>query len=377
MKDGIINGDGTSRLARSIADFKTRYPTYDDFAAALIAGTLPLDILFNTDGWSQVPDFLNKYNLLKDATSALYGLGTDAVPDDAFQKIAANLFRKNFVGNWYWVDPINTGGQTNYTDICQGKTAITFWYGMTDWGYVSANLEIVSGGCRVYGSPLSQYPNSNGVLQTDVPQFENLVGKTATLSILVTEMNPSDGNNYPSFGAGRPGSLIKAKSITGPGLYTLSFTVTSDMKTVGISAISGTSVSSSVTISKWKLEIGDTSTLEFTEPPYNELTEDKIATGTYVGTGTYGKDNPTILTFPFKPKLLAIQNDAETNMSFNSLGAATDVIVRGVTRFPDRTYSPGSGYIEWGENTISIYSGMSALNQKNESGVTYYYVAIC
>ena len=149
------------------------------------------------------------------------------------------------------------------------------------------------------------------------------------------------------------------------------------MKTVGVRVFSGTSVSSSVTISKWKLETGDTSTLEFTEPPYNEPTEDKIATGTYVGTGTYGKDNPTILMFPFKPKLLAIQNDEETNYSFNRPGAATDVIVRGVTRFPDRTQSPGSGYIEWGENTISIYSGMHASYQKNESGVTYYYVAIC
>ena len=103
----------------------------------------------------------------------------------------------------------------------------------------------------------------------------------------------------------------------------------------------------------------------------------KIQTGSYVGTGTYGKDNPTILTFPFKPKLLAIQNDEETNLSFNTLGATTDVIVRGVTRFPDRTQAPGTGYIEWGENTISIYSGMSASYQKNESGVTYYYVAIC
>lgn len=102
----------------------------------------------------------------------------------------------------------------------------------------------------------------------------------------------------------------------------------------------------------------------------------KIQTGSYVGTGTYGKDNPTILTFPFKPKLLAIQNDEETNLSFNRLGSATDVIVRGVTRFPDKTREPGSGYIEWGENTISIYSGMSASYQKNESGVTYYYIAI-
>ncbi len=85
MIDGIIKADGTSRLVRSVSDFKTRFPNYDAFAAALIAGTLPLDILFNAAGWSQIPDFLNKANLLKDTTAEKFGLGADAVPDDAFQ----------------------------------------------------------------------------------------------------------------------------------------------------------------------------------------------------------------------------------------------------------------------------------------------------
>lgn len=86
MKDGIIKDDGTSRLVRSVADFKEKYPTYDDFAAALVAGTLPLDVLFNADGWSQQPDFLNKANLLKDATAALFKLSGDtALPDKVFE----------------------------------------------------------------------------------------------------------------------------------------------------------------------------------------------------------------------------------------------------------------------------------------------------
>ena len=97
MKDGIIKGDGTSRLARSVADFKSRYPTYDAFAAALAEGTLPLDVLFNESGWSQLPDFLNKANLLKDSTAALYGKDETAVPDDVFSILAAEKNIKNFV----------------------------------------------------------------------------------------------------------------------------------------------------------------------------------------------------------------------------------------------------------------------------------------
>ena len=86
MIDGIIKNDGTSRLIRSVADFKSKYPTYDDFATALVAGTLPLDILFNSGGWSQKPDFLNKANLLADSTAAMFAdLPENPTPDDVFR----------------------------------------------------------------------------------------------------------------------------------------------------------------------------------------------------------------------------------------------------------------------------------------------------
>lgn len=89
MIDGIIKGDGTSRLARSVQNFKTLYPTYDAFVEALVGGTLPLDVLFNADGWDQKPDFLNKASLLKDSTAALFkGLPDNPVPDDVFKVLS-------------------------------------------------------------------------------------------------------------------------------------------------------------------------------------------------------------------------------------------------------------------------------------------------
>ena len=87
MIDGIIKDAGNSRYAKSVATFKTLYPSYDDFAEALMAGTLPLDLIFNPGGWSQLPTFLNKNNLLKDATAALYGRGSSAVPDEILSDI--------------------------------------------------------------------------------------------------------------------------------------------------------------------------------------------------------------------------------------------------------------------------------------------------
>ena len=65
MIDGIIKGDGTSRRIRSVSNIKELYPTYESFLEALAAGTVPVDILFYEEGWSQIPDFLNKANYIR------------------------------------------------------------------------------------------------------------------------------------------------------------------------------------------------------------------------------------------------------------------------------------------------------------------------
>ena len=89
MKDGIIAETGNSRYLRSIAGFLQAYPTYEAFAAALIAGTLPIDWAGkNPDGWAQAGTDLNKANLLTDATAALADLGPEATPNEMFAALA-------------------------------------------------------------------------------------------------------------------------------------------------------------------------------------------------------------------------------------------------------------------------------------------------
>lgn len=86
MTDMVINGTGNSRFLKSVANFMTLYPTYEDFAQALIAGTLPIDLNgINPTGVQTTGTKLNKASLLKDDTAALYGLGADAVPDDVLK----------------------------------------------------------------------------------------------------------------------------------------------------------------------------------------------------------------------------------------------------------------------------------------------------
>lgn len=88
MQDFVPNGTGNSRYLKSVENFKMLYPTYDDFVAALVDGTLPVDFNgINMSGIAQIGTALNKATLLTDATAAMYGLGGDAVPDDVFMAL--------------------------------------------------------------------------------------------------------------------------------------------------------------------------------------------------------------------------------------------------------------------------------------------------
>lgn len=80
MKEGIILGTGNSRYLKSAI---TEATTWEEFRAALIAGTLPVDLAgINEAGWQQIGDLLGKKVLLEDDTAALYGLDATAVPDE-------------------------------------------------------------------------------------------------------------------------------------------------------------------------------------------------------------------------------------------------------------------------------------------------------
>lgn len=92
MQDRITKHTGNSRYLKSVENFLSLYPTYESFAQALIAGTLPIDLNgINADGWVQQGTPLNKASLLKDTTAALYGLGSDAVPDDVLKAVDKEL----------------------------------------------------------------------------------------------------------------------------------------------------------------------------------------------------------------------------------------------------------------------------------------------
>lgn len=100
----------------------------------------------------------------------------------------------------------------------------------------------------------------------------------------------------------------------------------------------------------------------------------KIETGSYTGTGTYGKANPNTLTFGFEPKMVFIGAERQSS-------ADCAFVFNGQTTF-SRTNSGGGGDsadCSFSGNTFTWYSQSSSWGsaaQMNSANVEYLYFAI-
>lgn len=94
----------------------------------------------------------------------------------------------------------------------------------------------------------------------------------------------------------------------------------------------------------------------------------KIQTGSYVGTGTYGANNPCSLTFDFEPKFMFVTGGVYSGLFDNSNGVVLKVVATALVG-KSLTISIDGFTIKW-------YNGESADYQLNRNGDTYSYVAI-
>ena len=103
-------------------------------------------------------------------------------------------------------------------------------------------------------------------------------------------------------------------------------------------------------------------------------TKAKIQIGSYVGTGTFGADNPNTLTFDFAPKAVIVQRANQTTN--NSYGRV--IAIPGMTQVNNGGSANNDDYVatvSFSSNSFSMYS-ISASGQMNNSGVTYVYIGI-
>lgn len=107
-----------------------------------------------------------------------------------------------------------------------------------------------------------------------------------------------------------------------------------------------------------------------------------IEYGSYVGTGTYGKSAPNILTSAFPPKLVVISNKTKNEAPLIMVVGCSHALshwyvedhTTGAARY--RYNTPYYVRITWTGNTVSWSSKEDATVQKNTNGDEYVYLFI-
>jgi len=99
-----------------------------------------------------------------------------------------------------------------------------------------------------------------------------------------------------------------------------------------------------------------------------------IETGSYVGNGTYGINNPVVLTFQNKPQIVFI--NIQEIKHYNTVPEYYIFFRDAAYGMPYETGNPCS--LTWTDRGLSFYNTeKDPKYQYNKSGTTYHYMAIC
>lgn len=401
MIDGIIKADGTSRLMRA------KLPaTYEEFKAQASAGTLPIDVLFNSTGWSQMPTFLNKVNLLTDEIASVFGMDVSAVPNDVF------AFLGKYNQHWWSVLHGQAGSGYRekrtlpYTSSNDNSTSITAHESHSQTLSCSKTIAIdQSTGAVSLVNPQSvvmRGGNTAAAVKTYIDKIlamapvyiTNLYGNPSTIYYIPADATWTEwfyNASTETFGASRTGdgympTLNTMASCTKP-----PYVVTSQV--YNIPAGETTYVHSTDRNAYPDSGTVDGLTYQYLGIPFqNAVTAPKIATGSYTGTGTYGSSNPNSLTFEFEPKLVIVfmKNDSGNYYDLPRFHYGTDanhsaanyfMWVSNIKKIAGGS-SVGRAYLHFtlSDKTLSWYCEeydvAAAGAQLNRSSFAYHYIAI-
>ncbi len=301
----------------------------------------------------------NKESVLQDETAALYGL-EDATVDQVLQ----------FLGkyNLYWwrrrTKTISIGEPQNIPATSEES--------LVESVAISRGNSTSDATTFSYSSSIEISEDGSGIILS-APVSDTLSYNTYLTSEVTTKLS---GKYYKSY-AGNIWYVPENPNIR---RYTIS---SSPEYCVWVTPTSLVSLS----IGEWEyIQSADRSAYpdsgfsggyeyQFLNSPFQNfiLPGAQIATGSYVGTGTYGSSNPKSLTFDFEPKFVLIfgsgsgSSAAFAFLSFLSqTGSAVQI----------NSTVAGTLPASWVGNTVTWYSTTSANLQMNETNVTYSYISL-
>lgn len=408
MQDFIPAGTGNSRYMKSSIPSSI---TFNELIELFRNGTFPFDLNgINPSGIAQQGTALNKENLLKDATAALYGLGSDAVPSDVFQILSQAALYKTVTQT----AQLGTLPEGSIIYLNENGTPVPFYVAKQDYepDYNTDRVLVVrqeeltqgawnSSGTSVYdGSTIDTWMTETYLQMLD-PNVQTEIGNTnipyisnrnanvtriekSVFALSLTECGGSDPYGTPT------GTILPISSILSK--PSADFWTRTPAGSGNAWRIVRNGSTSDIDVNDTNTSYRPAFTLPTTFTAYTDVPTSglydvldnllmklpgvQIATGSYIGTGTYGADNPNSLTFDFDPRIIAIGylNSGGRN---GSIVVISDEINTSVVSNSSATNQLGDSItMKKNVNGISWWSTSNAVDQGNMSGKEYFYLAI-
>ena len=342
---------------------KDRVPVYPGRVKLVpVSGQENVYDMTRADQPTQQGDPLNKATLLKDATAALFGLGTDAVPDDVLAWVGKyNLY--------WWKRRTNSSGWKVKVSEQVTESVWVSYNDTTRQFQYSEEVDISESGVITLKNPSSGSIDANTYTNLNVVKGKYWKANTAKLEnkgILYSSPNAPDAKkgSYDDYtDVSMQYGMVTSEYVDRVGEW--EYLQSSDR-----SAYPDSGKQDGYEYQYLGIPFENASSLHV-----------KIATGSYVGTGKYGPDNPNSLTFDGNPQMVVVSIVSELGCAgaypdyFDGWSEGNFMWVKGAT------YSGGySGKIDILETEHGISwntaSNQDASKQCNESGKTYRYFAI-
>ena len=344
-----------------------------------VAGQANTYDMVRADDPTQAGTPMNKATFLKDATAALFGLGTGAVPDDVLAELGKYK-------QYWWRRRLPAGEQ--YVEVQNDiSTYVELLSPNVNTSAVIYSKSLVidqTSGNASLGDALT-LPTTSGqaLAEAIVANAPLYVSVSGTIYCVPDGATAGSGSN-PAFNTA-----------------TIMYYTSSNKPYVHING-SGNPIGKAVTTAKKISPAGDWQYLqssnrnaypdsgtqdgyeyEYLGIPFdNAVTAPKIETGSYVGTGTYGASNPNTLTFGFAPKLVLIYNGSKDYAMFFAFGLEGGYTPGGYLfawssemAVSNDTYAKINGNVlNWYASNTSATTSRSI--QFNVESQTYHYLAI-
>lgn len=327
---------------------------------------------------------LNKANLLTDDTAALFGKDSAAVPNDIFDWLGQY--------NTHWWSALHGEASYGYEEKRTDITKNHFIMDETDITiYFSSEISID----QTTGAISLVDPQELFIENSKSGMTEGAAALAAIAPCYITGLYGNDGKVFYL-----PEGTTSAP-YAGPDGCAIYYDLYEDAN-YGYMYLSygGEPCAQLVTASVFSIAAGETTYVNSTDPdayPNGEIVDGvtyaylgvplqkfpampQIATGSYVGTGVYGKSNPNSLTFDFEPKLVIITGKARSAEGYyQTMFVIKDAEVATVLTYTPDVYA-SQQVIAWSDNTLIWYfngtGDVDSYNQLNGGGITYHYIAI-